>query len=58
MIELNYYTVIHSKFAWVGSIMEMWKLAKKLEYPYFLWNDRVYTTADGEDTGKTIEDIK
>jgi hypothetical protein len=34
------------------------KVAINTGYPWFLWNDRIYVSATGEDTGKTIKDLQ
>lgn len=39
------------------TINSFWSRANSLQYPYFCWNDRIYLTYNGSDTGLTIQDI-
>jgi hypothetical protein len=41
----------------VGHIDKMRQIALFLEYPCFVWNDRIYDTESGKDTGYTVGDI-
>ena len=43
--------------SWVGHITIHQENAKKMYYPYFMWNGEVYRTADGVCTGETIDDL-
>jgi hypothetical protein len=38
----TYKEVLHTKFNCVGHKNELYDLAIKLEYPYFIWSGRVY----------------
>lgn len=39
---------------WWGHILKFWEEAKRLGYPYFEWNERIYDTVTGEDTNRTV----
>lgn len=46
----NVFNTNHKIWGWFADAVDA---AKKAEYPYMLWNDKVYTTNDNEfkDTG-------
>ena len=41
-----------------GHISTIQEAAKKAGYPYFLWNDRVYTTSGAKDMGLTAHLVR
>lgn len=43
---------------WWGHISKFAEVARTTGYPYFEWNDRVYRTADLEDTGLTVRNLR
>lgn len=56
--QFSYRSVLHSENR-IGHIDKMASFARELGYPYFLWNDRLFSVGDKEyiDTGYTVKDI-
>lgn len=46
------FNTTHKKWGWLADAYEV---AKNAEYPYFLWNDKVFTSLDATDTGWELE---
>ena len=55
--QINWRVVFNCNFKMWGDIIIAQFAAKQAEYPYFIWNDRVYDTATGEDTGYQKSDL-
>jgi hypothetical protein len=45
----------HGHWGWQGDFS---KAAKVACYPYYCWNDRIYTTDDDRDTGWTKDNVR
>lgn len=43
---------------WHGHIDRIMHAAEGVGYPFFVWNDRIYRTADGHDTGLVVKDTE
>jgi hypothetical protein len=57
--QLSFRDVLHTR-AWLGDRDLMFELAKKLGYPYFLWNDQVHAVEDSTTyslTALTADDV-
>ena len=44
----NVFNTTHKNWGWFSNAIDA---AKEANYPYMLWNDRVYTTKNFNDTG-------
>lgn len=53
MAELSWKIVLYPH-GWLGHIDVMADYAKKLEYPYFMWNGAIYNTVTKERTNLTV----
>jgi len=54
--DVNWKTTCYNR-AWLGHLDIMHDLAKKLAYPFFAWNGRIYLTETGEDTSITTDKL-
>lgn len=53
---VNWKTICYSR-GWLRHVDAMQDLSKKLAYPFFAWNGRIYLTMTGEDTNITVDKI-
>ena len=55
MFSYKYIFYPHTAYGWIDNCRQA---AINAGYPMFVWNDRVYDSYQGTDTGKTVKDIQ
>lgn len=55
MLTYKYIFVPHVGYGWITNCQQA---AIDCGYPMFIWNNRIYETYTGQDTGKTVKDIE
>jgi hypothetical protein len=54
MLTYQFIFFPHVGYGWVDNCRQA---AINAGYSMFLWNDRIYDSYTGEDTGKTVKDV-
>jgi hypothetical protein len=56
LAKINWENVFNTSHHLYGDISVAWDMAKNSDYPYILWNDRIYTTLEFKDTDYILVD--